>query len=149
MKAKNPFITILVWAGRLWLVVLCLFVALAAYLLIQESITRSRYRTAYPPPGQMVSLGTHDLHLNCVGDGKPTVVFDADLDQYGSLSWDLVQGEIGEYTRACSYDRAGMLWSEPGPRPRDGERIADELGAVLDAAGEEGPYLLVGHYPQL
>jgi pimeloyl-ACP methyl ester carboxylesterase len=37
------------------------------------------------------------------------------------------------------------MWSEPGPRPRDGETIAAELKAVLDAASEEGPYLLVGH----
>ena len=139
MKAKRPLNAILGWAGRVLLVVLGLFVALVAYLLVQESIARSQYRAEYPPPGQMVSLGTHDLHLNCVGVGNPTVVFEADLDQYGSSSWDLVQGEIGNYTRACRYDRAGILWSEPGPRPRDGERIADELGAVLDAAGEEGP----------
>jgi pimeloyl-ACP methyl ester carboxylesterase len=93
----------------------------------------------------MVDIGSHLIHLNCVGEGKPIVVFEADLDQYGSLSWDFVQGEIGEFTRACSYDRAGILWSEPGPRPRDGETIANELAAVLEMAGEEGPYVLVGH----
>jgi pimeloyl-ACP methyl ester carboxylesterase len=93
----------------------------------------------------MVSLDTHDIHLYCVGTGTPTVVFESDLDQYGSLSWDSVQGEIGEFARACSYDRAGIMWSEPGPRPRDGETIAGELAAVLDAAGENGPYVLVGH----
>ena len=37
------------------------------------------------------------------------------------------------------------MWSEPGPRPRDGETIAGELSAVLDVAGERGPYVLVGH----
>jgi len=93
----------------------------------------------------MVSLGTHDIHLYCVGEGSPTVVFEADLDQYGSLSWNSVQREIGKHTRACSYDRAGILWSEPGPRPRDGETIAAELKTVLENAGEEGPYILVGH----
>ena len=93
----------------------------------------------------MVSLNTHNIHLHCVGVGNPTVVFEADLDQFGALSWDRIQGEIGEFTRACSYDRAGIMWSEPGPRPRDGEMIISELGAVLDAAGEDGPYVLVGH----
>ncbi len=93
----------------------------------------------------MVSIGQHSLHVNCVGQGSPTVVFEADLDQYGSLSWLPVQAAIGESTRACSYDRAGILWSEPGPRPRDGETIAHELAAALAVAGEEGPYLLVGH----
>jgi pimeloyl-ACP methyl ester carboxylesterase len=138
-------VVLLRWGGRVLLIGLCLFLGLIAYLLIRESITRSKYRAEYPPPGQMVSLESHNIHLYCVGSGSPTVVFEADLDQYGSLSWDSVQGEIGKFTRACSYDRAGIMWSEPGPLPRDGEMIASELGAVLDAAGEDGPYVLVGH----
>ena len=137
--------TILRWGGRVLLISTCLFLVLIIYLMIRESITRSEYRAEYPPPGQMVDLGTHVIHLNCVGSGTPTVVFESDLDQYGSLSWNSVQGEIGKYTRTCSYDRAGILWSEPGPLPRDGETIARELSAVLDAAGEDGPYVLVGH----
>ncbi len=111
----------------------------------RESITRKNYHAEYPALGQMVTVGDHDIHLYCVGNGTPTVVFESDLDQYGSLSWVPVQETIGEITRACSYDRAGILWSEPGPRPRDGETIARELSAVLAAAGEESPYLLVGH----
>ena len=145
MRAKRLLIGILRWSGRIFLVALILFLGLIIYLLVRESIARRRYRSEYPPPGQMVNLETHRIHLYCVGSGKPTVVFEADLDQYGSLSWVPVQETIGEITRACSYDRAGILWSEPGPRPRDGETIARELGAVLDAAGEEGPYVLVGH----
>jgi len=145
MKAKKPLIAILRWVGRVLLVVLLFSMGLIAFLLVRESMARSRYRAAYPLPGKTVSLDTHDLHLHCVGSGNPTVVFEADLDQYGSTSWDSVQDKVGQFARACSYDRAGIMWSEPGPRPRDGERIAGELGALLDAAGENGPYLLVGH----
>jgi pimeloyl-ACP methyl ester carboxylesterase len=145
MKAKKLLSAALRWTGRIALVVLILLLGLVTFLLIREAITRSKYRAEYPPPGRMVSLETHDIHLYCVGTGSPTVVFESDLDQYGSLSWDSVQGEIGKFTRACSYNRAGIMWSEPGPRPRDGETIATELAAVLDAAGEEGPYVLVGH----
>jgi pimeloyl-ACP methyl ester carboxylesterase len=145
MKAKKLLIATLRWVGWIVLVVLILFLGLMTFLLIRESTARNKYRTEYPPPGRMVSLDTHDIHLHCVGTGNPTVVFESDLDQYGSLSWDSVQGEIGEFTRACSYDRAGIMWSEPGPRPRDGETIARELGTVLDAAEEDGPYVLVGH----
>jgi pimeloyl-ACP methyl ester carboxylesterase len=145
MKAKKLLTATLRWAGRIVLVASILFLGLIAYLLIRESITRSKYHAEYPPPGRMVSLETHNIHLYCVGTGSPTVVFESDLDQYGSLSWNPVQGEIGKFTRACSYDRAGIMWSEPGPRPRDGKMIASELGTVLDAAGEDGPYVLVGH----
>ncbi len=133
------------WVGKILLAVLLLFWGLIIFGLIREAITRSKYQSELPPPGEMVSLPTHDIHLNCVGTGSPTVVFEADLDQYGSLSWDSVQGEVGKLTRACSYDRAGILWSDPGPRPRDGETIAKELAAILDTAGEEEPYVLVGH----
>jgi pimeloyl-ACP methyl ester carboxylesterase len=145
MRVKRAPITVLRWVGRVLLGGLILFLGLIIYLLVRESITRSKYRADYPPPGKMVSLDTHDIHLNCVGTGSPTVVFEADLDQYGSLSWVPVQERIGELTRACSYDRGGILWSKPGPRPRDGETIARELSTVLDVAGEEGPYVLVGH----
>ena len=145
MRAKRLLIVTLRWGGRIFLGVLLLFVGVILYLLVREAVVRNKYRAEYPPPGQMVSLETHDIHLYCVGTGSPTLVFESDLDQYGSLSWDFVQGEIGKYTRACSYDRAGIMWSEPGPRPRDGETIAAELKTVLENAGEEGPYVLVGH----
>jgi pimeloyl-ACP methyl ester carboxylesterase len=145
MRAKRLVTIILRWVGGILLVGLFLVLGLIAYLLVKESVTRNKYRAEYPPPGKMVNIGTHAIHLNCVGSGSPTVVFEADLDQYGSLSWVPVQERIGELTRACSYDRAGILWSEPGPLPRDGETIARELSTVLDAAGEEGPYILVGH----
>ena len=136
---------ILKWVGRILLVAFVLVLGLIAFGLIRESIIRNQYQAEYPPPGQMVDLGTHRIHLNCIGEGSPTVVFESDIDEYGVLSWDSVQGEIGTFTRACSYDRAGILWSDPGPRPRDGETIASELAAVLDAAGEERPFVLVGH----
>jgi hypothetical protein len=116
MRARGLAISALRWIGRTLLVVLILFLGLIIYLLIRESVTRNEYRAQYPPPGKMVSIGTHDIHLNCIGSGSPTVVFESDLDQYGSLSWVPVQERMGELTRACSYDRAGILWSEPGHR---------------------------------
>ena len=145
MRLKKELIAILRWTGWIFLAGVILFLGVIVYLLVRESITRTKYRAEYPPPGKIVDIGTHAIHLNCVGSGSPTVVFEADLDQYGSLSWVPVQEAIGKITRACSYDRAGILWSEPGPLPRDGETIARELHTVLDAAGEEGPYILVGH----
>jgi pimeloyl-ACP methyl ester carboxylesterase len=145
MKEKKLSITALRWIGWILLIGLGLFLILVVWLLVRESIARKEYRAEYPPPGQMINLGTHAIHLHCTGAGGPTVVFESDLDQYGSLSWLPVQDAIAKFTRACSYDRAGIMWSEPGPRPRDGETIASELGAVLNAAGEDGPYVLVGH----
>lgn len=96
------------------------------------------------PPGRLVSIGSHRLHLLCAGHGSPAVVFDAALGA-SSLSWSLVHPQIARITQACVYDRAGFGWSEGGPLPRTAGRIADELRSLLRQAGIPPPYLLVGH----
>jgi pimeloyl-ACP methyl ester carboxylesterase len=60
-------------------------------------------------------------------------------------SWARVQPAIAQFTRVCSYDRAGYGYSDPGPMPRTSSRIASELHEALRSAGEKPPYLLVGH----
>jgi len=99
---------------------------------------------SYPPPGRLVDVGTHRLHVRCSGEGTPAVIFDAALGA-SSLSWSLVQPAIARTTRACTYDRAGFGWSDAGPLPRTAGRIADELYELLRREGVPGPYVLVGH----
>jgi len=101
-------------------------------------------RMKFPPPGRLIDVGTHRLHIHCAGSGSPAVVFDAALGG-SSLSWGLVQPAVGRLTRACAYDRAGFSWSEAGPLPRTAGRIADELLALLRSAAVDPPYVLVGH----
>lgn len=145
MTVKKILFVIIRWIGRIFLVLFLFFFGLVIYNLIREVVARHKYLVEYPPPGKMIDIGNHSLHLNCMGSGTPTVIFESDLDAIGSLSWSLVQQEVAKFTRACTYDRAGFMWSETGPRPRNGEQIADELGKLLKAAGEKGPYILVGH----
>ncbi len=109
-----------------------------------EAVAARGDARAYPPPGQMVDVGGYRLHIQCVGTGSPTVVLDAGLGGT-SLDWSLVQTEMGQTTRVCAYDRAGMGWSENGPQPRTPEQVARELHTLLSNAGLEGPYVLVGH----
>ena len=83
--------------------------------------------------------------MYCLGQGgRRTVVLEAGLGSW-SLDMRLLQEELAATTRVCAYDRAGYGWSEPGPQPRTGERIVDELETLLEAAGEPGPYVLAGH----
>lgn len=95
-------------------------------------------------PGTLVDIGSHQLHIFCVGTGRPTVVIDSGLGG-NSLEWIRVQRSLAPYARVCSYDRAGYGWSEPGPLPRTSSRIADELFTLLKKADIAGPYVLVGH----
>jgi pimeloyl-ACP methyl ester carboxylesterase len=99
----------------------------------------------FPPPGQMVAVAPGQrLHLHCAGSGGPAVIMDSGLGGT-SLDWALVQPKIAKFVRVCSYDRAGMGWSDPGPMPRTPRRIAAELYALLQAAHIAPPYVLVGH----
>ncbi len=112
---------------------------------LYESAAEAADARAYPPPGQMVDVGGYRLHINCVGAGSPTVVIDAGLGDW-SASWsNRVQPEAARTTRVCTYDRAGMGWSEPGPLPRTATHFAQELHTLLHKARVPGPYVLVGH----
>jgi pimeloyl-ACP methyl ester carboxylesterase len=52
---------------------------------------------------------------------------------------------IVQWTHACSYDRAGEGFGDPGLMPRTSVRIAKELHTAWHRAGIAGPYILVGH----
>jgi pimeloyl-ACP methyl ester carboxylesterase len=111
---------------------------------IYEPLAEAADAKAYPPPGQLVDIGGYRLHLNCTGTGGPTVVIDAGQGDW-STSWRLVQQEVAKTTRICTYDRAGMGWSEAGPLPRDAANFAKELHTLLQETNVPGPYVMVGH----
>src|SRR6266566_5176459 len=97
----------------------------------------------YAHPGKLVSVNGFRLNLYCMGNGSPTVVFDSGWEDWAP-AWSKVQPEVAKFTRACSYDRAGAGFSDPGPMPRTSVRIAQELRTALHHAGAPGPYILVG-----
>ena len=83
----------------------------------------------------MVDVGTHSLHINCVGRGSPTVILEA-ANLGMSAHWVRVQQLLAKTTRVCAYDRAGMGWSEPSPEPRDARQISSELHTLLNGAAD-------------
>jgi pimeloyl-ACP methyl ester carboxylesterase len=111
---------------------------------VSQAVATSRDRRAYPPPGEMIKVAGHRLHLHCTGHGSPTVILEAgNLGM--SAHWVRIQQEVARVTRVCSYDRAGMGWSDAAPGSRDARQISTELHSLLTGAGETGPYVLVGH----
>jgi pimeloyl-ACP methyl ester carboxylesterase len=98
---------------------------------------------SHPPFGKLVDIGGHRLHIYATGEGTPTVVFESGGASW-SLDWNLVQNEVAMFTSACSYDRAGLGWSDSGPNPRTCKQIATELHALLTKASIKKPYILVG-----
>jgi pimeloyl-ACP methyl ester carboxylesterase len=130
--------------GMALLGLLVVLLALAVLGAIYQAIATELAERAYPPPGEMVDVGGYSLHINCVGQGSPTVILDAGSGLF-SAQWVRVQRQVSDTARVCSYDRAGMGWSEMGPQPRDAQQITSEVHTLLNKAGIEGPYVLVGH----
>lgn len=127
----------LFWTLSLLAVSIILFLALA-------SRAKARLKKQYPPIGQMVDIGGYRLHMHVEGEGTPTVILDSGAGGIG-LSWELVRPAIAKVTRVVTYDRAGLGWSDPSPKPRKADVMAEELHTMLKNANIAGPYILVGH----
>jgi pimeloyl-ACP methyl ester carboxylesterase len=130
--------------GRWLLTPVLVVLATASAGAITQDISVLRDHDAYPAPGRTFSVGDHRLHLDCHGQGGPTVVLFNGLGEI-SATWARITGEVDGTTRVCAYDRAGQAWSDDVDPPQDGVEAAKDLHALLAAAGEEGPLVLVGH----
>lgn len=104
-------------------------------------------RKTSPPPGQRIDVGGFRLHLYCSGSNDnnvPTVLIEAGCG-CSLVFYTWLQKKLSQKLRVCSYDRAGLGWSEESHQPRDAEHIADQLHTLLSRSGIEGPIILVGH----
>ena len=119
-----------------------LFVLLLAGVTYQ-GVTTALERRAFRYPGRLVPVGDHQLHIYCTGRGSPTVVLEAPAFGF-SASWALVQSALDTTTRVCSYDRAGLGWSEGREGAFAPDAVPVELQTLLAGAGERPPYVIVG-----
>jgi pimeloyl-ACP methyl ester carboxylesterase len=124
-----------------FLVVLAALLALG--VLYQRAGAR-RARERFAPPGIFIDVGGHRLHAKCTGEGRPVVLLEAGIAA-SSLSWAVVQPDIAKFARVCSYDRAGLAWSDPPSCPRTFDAIVQELTTLLANVAPGERYVLVGH----
>ena len=102
------------------------------------------YRAAYPPPGRLYRVDGYDMHLYCAGSGSPPILLESGLGD-SFLSWGKVQPKLAELTQVCSYDRAGLGWSDARPGVRDSNAIVAQLHSLLRQAGLNRPFVMMGH----
>ncbi len=118
--------------------------ALLALGALYQRLGTRRQQQRLAPPGRLVEVGGHRLHVACSGTGSPVVLLESGIAA-SSLSWAMVQPGIASFTRVCAYDRAGLAWSDSPSCPRTFDRIVDELSTVLESIAPRERYLLVGH----
>lgn len=111
---------------------------------LYQTVAAGRRERQFPRPGLLIDVGGHHLHALCRGEGSPVVLLESGIAA-SSLSWSVVQPEIAKVTRVCSYDRAGLAWSDAPSCPRTFDRIVDELTAVLAHVADNERCVLVGH----
>src|SRR5438552_2945008 len=101
--------------------------------------------------------GGRNMYLKCSGRGSPTAVLVGGL-RASADDWDIsdkskptVFTGVAKFTRVCVCDRPGTpigdkpSRSDPVPQPTTAKDAIADLHALLGAAGEAGPYVLVGH----
>jgi pimeloyl-ACP methyl ester carboxylesterase len=124
---------------------LALILLLAAIGSTYEKIEESREDSHDVPPGRLIDASGHKMHLNCSGGGSPTIVLESGLWNDSEV-WYKVQPEISTFARVCSYDRAGLGFSELRPEQEaDSVNVAHNLHTLLANGGEHPPYVLAGH----
>ncbi|MGC2161887.1 MAG: alpha/beta hydrolase, partial [Silvibacterium sp.] len=124
---------------------ICIAAAIVLAGFLYQWIGSHRDRRRYAAEGRWVDIGGgHRLYLLEKGSGGPTVLFEAGIAAT-NLNWCHIQEHVARFTGTASYDRAGLGWSSPCRSPRTPGIIAAELHRMLERAGIQPPYVLVGH----
>ena len=97
------------------------------------------------PVDDVFEVGGVGFHLHCTGQGDTTVLLIAGWGAGGDESWAAVQPALAEQARVCTYDRPGTGTSDAPATDQTFETQAADLRALLETAGEPGPYVVVGH----
>lgn len=126
-----------------YIIMVTIFILIASGF-IYEWVAAKNARSSYPVPGKLVDVGGFALHINKIGQGLPTIIFESGSGET-SLEWDDIPRKLSQYATVVTYDRAGYGWSEKANQERSGKNIVKELHTALQKEGLHGPYILVGH----
>ena len=144
--SKKPFRMWRKVAERIVLSMVVLVAATVALSSATNAIVMQIFWANHPAPGSFYQVHGHTMHLYCTGTGSPTIVLEAGWGVSSPVvGWANLQADLAQITRVCSYDRAGLGWSEPQPGAGDADHVAANLHELLAQAGVTGPMVLMSH----
>jgi pimeloyl-ACP methyl ester carboxylesterase len=133
-------------AERIVLSVVVLIAAPVALSSAYNAIVMQIFWAAQSAQGSFYQVNGHKMHLYCTGSGSPAIVLEAGWGVSSpAVGWANIQPDLARITRVCSYDRAGLGWSEPQPGPGDADHVAANLHELLTQAGVTRPIVLMSH----
>jgi pimeloyl-ACP methyl ester carboxylesterase len=133
-------------AERIVLSVVVVIAAPVALSSAYNAVVMQIFWARHPAPGAFYTVNGHKMHIYCAGTGSPTIVLEAGWGVSSPvLGWGGFQPDVAKITRVCSYDRAGLGWSEAQPGAADADHIAANLHELLTQAGVTGPIVLLSH----
>jgi pimeloyl-ACP methyl ester carboxylesterase len=134
-------------SDRFRVAALCMLIAVGLCACATSDEPRPRGEPAEPPAIGRVDVGGYELAWMCRGSGSPTIIAEAGYDSAGTDTWIDLLGPLSKVSRVCTYDRAGTGTSDDRPTGMDvtGMLETEELHRLLEGAGIESPYVVVGH----
>jgi pimeloyl-ACP methyl ester carboxylesterase len=108
-----------------------------------QTLMQSRDTRRFPPPGKLVDVRGHLMHIHCQGTGSPTIIVEQGIGAQ-SLGWSQLNQRMAGVSTLCAYDRRGMGYSEPVDHPTPATEVARNLNDLLRSAGVNDDIVLVG-----
>ena len=126
-----------------WLMLILLSVII---LVVAAGLLLKLFTSAPEPTGKLYDVGGFSLHLDCrgVSQNQPTLIVESGAGT-PAISYYWIQEALSRDLRVCTYDRAGLGFSEASDTSRDADTVSHELHALLQAADIQPPYLMAGH----
>ncbi|GAA6764204.1 hypothetical protein AAFH68_01330 [Flavobacterium sp. CGRL1] len=105
---------------------------------------RAYYDKKQPSKDEFVFVKDRKIHFRKIGNSlKGTVVFESGLGG-DYMHWQELQNKLSKDYTTISYDKAGILWSDPAENISL-KRYSEDLDTVLTKTNCPKPYILVGH----
>lgn len=120
--------------------------ALSGLIFLGNLVLTARERATTPPPGRMVNVEGHRMHVWTLGHGTRNIVLMTGMGTVApTVDFRPLAEALAADFRVSVVEPFGYGWSERTSRPRSNEAMVEELRTALKGAGVMPPYLLVPH----